>query len=552
MLNVEVSGDPRHPGVVITHGVTDNAHSQADLVRRLNPHFQVFAVDSLGHGLSPRFTDSDLTDPFGAASRALHETVREILAYRSSVGFGKGALIGLGHSMGGALLSHVAVKDPAAFRFLVLEDPAWLTPEQQSGYAERGPELVDEYDRWTADAEGTLASCRSARPHWPIDEFPGWLSGKMQVDRELIRAGVVTFPEPWQEVAGALTIPTYVVSSEHPDTITDHEAVATLGNPHLHVRLIDNSPHCIRRENTETYHELLRDVFAEQGIDIDGDNLSIPGELGTPVIREDLLHVIDETPQQTPWDIETMRGEPAAPDPQFAPEHVTETGTRIFEPRTDRFAAPITLVSVHGGGFVAGRADQEDERNYGLAGLGFRVVSPEYRLAPEHPYPAGFDDVVREINDHRGDGLLIVMGDSAGAGLAWSALEAIKGKVDAVVLIEPCVDLAMASRSFSTHAEAPIWNREAAASAYQLYKGRTPSVADVQRVRELPPALVVVNPVDPLRDEGIQLATDLADAGAHVELHMFASTFHGTSLAPDLAEQIDGWLVRLAEEVSRN
>lgn len=550
MLNVEVSGDPRHPAVIITHGVTDNAHSQADLVRRLNPYFQVFAVDTLGHGVSPRFTDDDLQDPFAAASDALHETVREILAYRASVGALKGGLIGHGHSMGGALLSHVARKDPAAFRFLILEDPAWLAPEQYAEYVARGPEMADKYDEWTANPESIMASNRADRPHWPVEELPGWLSGKMQVDRRLIRTGVVTFSEPWQDVARELRVPTYVISSNDPDTIADHEQVAQLGNPYLHVRLIAGAPHCVRRENTGVYHAIMTEIFAEQGLDIAGDQLKIPGDRQPGAIDDRLRPIIDKTPPQTPWNLTAMRANPGEPDPRFAPDSVTASGARIFEPRPD-VARAVTVVSIHGGGYVAGHAFQSDERNRALANLGFRVISPDYRLAPEHPYPAGLDDVVADIAANASDEALILLGDSAGAGLAWSALERYPGRVDAVALLEPCLDPVLASRSFATYADGPIWTRDAASSAMGLYAGRTPSVAEVSAVRPLPHALVVVNPVDPLRDEGIRLALDLVDAGGEVEMHMLNASFHGAMNAPEIAPQIDAWLIALAERITR-
>lgn len=215
-------------------------------------------------------------------------------------------------------------------------------------------------------------------------------------------------------------------------------------------------------------------------------------------------------------------------------------------PETSGANTPI-MVAPHGGGYVAGRAHFDDERNAMLAReLGVRVVSPEYRLTPEHPFPAGRDDVVAAFEwaqQAYPSAPLLGFGDSAGSGLLYSAVVEylLQGgaQVSACVYLEPCIDPLLQERSMQTCADGPIWTLKAARHAWAAYcAGADPAevmpnvqaaavrLADADRC--LPASFVVVNPVDPLRDEGIRFACDLVDAGVEAQLHMWEGTFHGS------------------------
>ncbi|MBF0955901.1 MAG: alpha/beta hydrolase fold domain-containing protein, partial [Actinomyces sp.] len=169
---------------------------------------------------------------------------------------------------------------------------------------------------------------------------------------------------------------------------------------------------------------------------------------------------------------------------------------------------------------------------------------------------------------------IFVLGDSAGAGLAYSMVsrlyglaahvpqdeetaaqyERISSMIKGLVLLEPCIDPSLSTHSSSLFADGPIWTRRAAAGAWRHFFGLAlateeegkksaipealvesafPKPREHLRAVGFPPALVVVNPVDPLRDEGIALATGLVDSGCIAELHMFAGTFHGSLSVPD-------------------
>ena len=288
-------------------------------------------------------------------------------------------------------------------------------------------------------------------------------------------------------------------------------------------------------------------------------------------LRPELLPVIEATPEQTTWDLPAMRagGDALLANPHEANNRVEVTSRgRTFIPDDLRDDAPI-LVSIHGGGYVAGRAAFDDAKNDELAThFGAIVVSPEYRLAPEFPFPIPVDDCISalaEALERFGyERPIFVLGDSAGAGLAYSMVsrlyglaaqvpqdketaaqyERISSMVRGIVLLEPCIDPSLSTHSSSLFADGPIWTRRAAAGAWRHYFG-VPLNAEVTiplrlieaafpkpsaefREEGFPPALIVVNPVDPLRDEGIALATSLVDAGCIAEMHMFAGTFHGS------------------------
>ena len=250
-------------------------------------------------------------------------------------------------------------------------------------------------------------------------------------------------------------------------------------------------------------------------------------------------------PEQTTWNLDAMRAEA---DRMFA--SAQDWGARIhdvggLEARVFSTSEPKRLlIAPHGGGYVAGRARFDDERNAFLANR-FQavVVSPEYRLAPEHPFPAGKDDVLAVARWAMAEFSHLpafFYGDSAGSGLSFSAACELDG-LAGLVLLEPCLDPAMDSESYVTHADGPVWTKQAAVYAWRAYAGDGDAAGLVPSVDEVdpkmfPPTVVVVNPVDPLRDEGIALATGLVDRGVECSLHMWEGTFHGA-----LGYPVESW-----------
>ncbi len=217
-------------------------------------------------------------------------------------------------------------------------------------------------------------------------------------------------------------------------------------------------------------------------------------------------------------------------------------------------AAPA-IVYCHAGGFALGNLDTDHRQCVELARRGrCTVVSVDYRLAPEHPYPAALDDavaVLRWVADNAaGLGVdparLAVGGSSAGAALAAClAHGAADGSLPAVafqLLHQPVLD----DRETASKAEfgtSPAFDSEAAEQMWRHYLGADgaagPAAVPARRRQfdGLPPALITCAEVDPFRDEAVDYALQLLRAGVSAELHVFPRACHGfDSLLPDWSD----------------
>lgn len=237
---------------------------------------------------------------------------------------------------------------------------------------------------------------------------------------------------------------------------------------------------------------------------------------------------------------------------------------RVYAP-TDLPAIAPGLVFFHGGGWVTGDLDTHDAVCRKLAALGrLRVIAVDYRLAPEHPYPAAADDAIAAFRAvaARADELgldrtrLAVGGDSAGGNL--SAVIAQACRDDAVapalqVLLYPAVDFAGSYPSQVDNAEAFVLSAKSIAWYRGHYLGPSPTAATLREPRVSPgcapdlvglaPAYVVTAGFDPLRDEARAYTARLRAAGVSVVERDHPSLVHGflllTALAPACAAATD-------------
>jgi acetyl esterase len=218
---------------------------------------------------------------------------------------------------------------------------------------------------------------------------------------------------------------------------------------------------------------------------------------------------------------------------------------RLFVPSDAPTPGPL-LVFFHGGGWVSGDLDTHDPACRFLAERsGVRLLSVDYRLAPEHPFPAAHDDALaayRWVVAHAGDlgadpARLGVGGDSAGGAL--SATTAVAAAHEGLplarqLLIYPGTDLTGHTESGRLFGEGLFLTSrymDAVKAAYAPDPATwstpeaSPLLADVPP--GLAPAYVVTAGFDPLRDEGEAYARKLADAGVEVELRRFPDQIHG-------------------------
>lgn len=242
--------------------------------------------------------------------------------------------------------------------------------------------------------------------------------------------------------------------------------------------------------------------------------------------------------------------------------------TYLYE-ALDRPAVSGVVLWLHGGGRVAGRAALDHRVCSYLAGeTGYLVVSADYRLAPEHPFPAGLDDamtVLGWIHRHAAragvdPGQVVVAGASAGGGLAAEACQRAHDEGISVarqVLVYPMLD----DRTAGSNDSGRSWLGWSAASnryAWRAYlaraQGDPPAYAAAARrddLRGLPPAWIGVGDLDPFFVEDGDYARRLRAAGVPCVLDIVAGMYHAADLAvdPQPASMAEFWK-RMATAVS--
>jgi acetyl esterase len=218
---------------------------------------------------------------------------------------------------------------------------------------------------------------------------------------------------------------------------------------------------------------------------------------------------------------------------------------RIYRPKGAPPASPC-VVHLHGGAFIKGSLDSGDPIAWGIADhVGCVVIGVDYRLAPEHPFPAGVEDCYAVVSyiASRGSELgvdgakVAIWGDSAGGNMAAACCLMARDRggpaIVAQVLIYPGLTDELASPSYKTYAEAPV----TAASidrAWSLYLGGRRPTAEpyaaplkASDLSNLPPAHVHEAQIDCLADDSVQYAERLRAAGNHVTLRRAAHMIHG-------------------------
>ncbi|MFD2469032.1 alpha/beta hydrolase [Amycolatopsis silviterrae] len=220
---------------------------------------------------------------------------------------------------------------------------------------------------------------------------------------------------------------------------------------------------------------------------------------------------------------------------------------RRYVPDEAGESTPVVLW-MHGGGYCIGHLDEDEVFCASLAAdVGATVVSVDYRLAPEDPYPAALDDCHAALRHVAAAAPLVVAGLSAGAGLA--AAVAIRARdeggpaIDGQVLLCPFLDATMRGASLTELPTAAVFSAEDARRCWQHYLGSlveappaTGSPAAARDFRRLPPAYVLAAGEDCLRDEAVEYARQLQAAGVPVELHVVPGVPHAfTALQPGAA-----------------
>ena len=198
-----------------------------------------------------------------------------------------------------------------------------------------------------------------------------------------------------------------------------------------------------------------------------------------------------------------------------------------------------TLLYLHGGGYFACTPQTHRAITSSFAIAGFKTFAPDYRLAPEHPFPAGLDDAIAAyrglLQDHA-PRQIVVAGDSAGGGLSMALLLSLRDRgialPAAAVLFSPFVDLAATGESARTNSSrCAMFTGDAFGRAAQFYVGEgdrraplaSPLYADLQ---SLPPLLIHVGADETLLDDSRRLAERAQRAGVKVEMKIWPAVPH--------------------------
>ena len=252
-------------------------------------------------------------------------------------------------------------------------------------------------------------------------------------------------------------------------------------------------------------------------------------------------------------------GEPVA---EVRDHEVGDVPVRTFRPEGDT-PLPI-VVYLHGGGWMMGTLDSYDSLLRALANAsGAIVAGVEYRLAPEHRYPAALDDslaaiewLIDDADELGGDGSRIaVIGDSAGGNLAAVASRRLRDRIRYQVLVYPVIDATFETSSYVDFNEGHGLSAASMQRFWRLYlDGSDPTDPDAAPLHAsdlegVAPAYVITAEEDVLRDEGEAYAEALRKAGVPTELVRWPGTIHGffrwLAVTPEARKAIDAVGARL-------
>ena len=241
-------------------------------------------------------------------------------------------------------------------------------------------------------------------------------------------------------------------------------------------------------------------------------------------------------------DLASIQAAGGTPEPVHSVEDRTYAGPagdlpiRVYRPAS----AHGVLVYYFGGGWTLGSIDTSDGICRSLANAaGCTVVTPGYRLAPEHRFPAAVHDCYAALEwavASFGDDRVAVGGDSCGGNLAAAVtlLARSRRELAAQLLVYPCTDYASDTASLRENTDPYLFNRTSVRWYWDQYlvspeDGRDPLASPLRAedLSGLPPALVITAEYDPLRDQGEEYADRLARSGVPVELTRYDGMVHG-------------------------
>jgi len=225
------------------------------------------------------------------------------------------------------------------------------------------------------------------------------------------------------------------------------------------------------------------------------------------------------------------------------------------------------LLYLHGGGYVMGSSDTHRKMVGHLANaIGIQAFVADYRLAPEHPYPAAVRDAVAAFRGLLADGIrpnrIVVGGDSAGGGLAIAMLLSLRDDgrplPAAAMLLSPWTDLALTGESLESREQTDVTVTAAGARKMAEYylgsaKVRAPLASPLYAdLRGMPPTRIQVGADEILLDDSVRIAEKLKNSRADVTIEVFPEMQHVFQFGAGTLPEADDAIARLGEFARRH
>lgn len=239
------------------------------------------------------------------------------------------------------------------------------------------------------------------------------------------------------------------------------------------------------------------------------------------------------------------------------PDNAPEVRVLIYEAKTKTDNRPGVLY-IHGGGYILGTPENMDAGCRLIASeIDCVVVSVDYRLAPEHPYPEPLEDcyaALKWFSTHAGElgvnaANIAVVGGSAGGGLTAGLTLLARDKGGPAVVFQaplyPMIDDRNVTPSSREFTDRRVWSRDKNLFGWEMYLGalfgadEIPIYAAPARAQDLsglPPTYTYVGELDLFRDETIDYVTRLLQAGVPTEFHIYPGCFHGFDMCTPICE----------------
>jgi triacylglycerol lipase len=289
---------------------------------------------------------------------------------------------------------------------------------------------------------------------------------------------------------------------------------------------------------------------------VDPELLPLVDMLPNVPLSAELLPMMRATMSAPVADPDAARIEPAqrtVPGPEGGPD----VDVLVYRPETASGPLPCIL-HIHGGGYVAGAAAMmATTLGQMTAALGCACVSVDYRLAPEHPYPAAVEDcyaalawTVAHAEELGVDPARIgVMGESAGGGLAAALALLVRDRCEYAFAFQHLIYPMLDDRTCTSADPHPfageyLWTAHNNRFGWAALLGEAPGGPDIspyasparaESLAGLPATFIATGALDLFAEENLEYARRLLRAGVSVELHVFPGAIHGFDMAPNIA-----------------